>query len=257
MVTVALVATMLATVLATVFEVMHYGVLADLDRGKDLSYETVQGSDDRLLGGEGLLGLCFICAGIAFLAWFHRAYRNLPRLGVWPLRYDYGWAVGAWLIPVFNLWRPKQLFNDAWRGSEPAPGLKRLETHPHVPFVVHLWWAAWILGTVLGGVEIVMGSEAQTLPEQKAATIMAMVTYGSYLLTGALAIVVVRKLTRRQSEAVEKALAAGPPPPPPYGWGPAQQYGWAAPPPGFPPPAPPRQPPAPSGPPPPPGLPPR
>jgi Domain of unknown function (DUF4328) len=212
---IALVATMLSDVVAAVFEVMHYGILADLDRGVDLSYEKVQGSDDRLLTAGGAQGLSFLAAGIAFLAWFHRVYRNLPRLGTWPLRYDFGWAVGAWLIPVFNLWRPKQLVNDAWRGSEPTPGPKRLEANPHVPRIVHAWWVGWVLASVLSGLGITVGTEAQTLPEQKAATILEIVTAIATFAGALLAIPVVRSLTNRQTEAIERALAAAPPPPPP------------------------------------------
>ena len=215
MVVVALVATMLSNVVATVFEVMHYGILADLDRGVDLRYDEVNDSDIRLLVAYGVEALTYIAAGIAFLAWFHRTYRNLPRLGVWPIRHDVGWAVGAWLIPVFNLVQPKRLFNDAWRGSEPVPGPKQLGAHPHVPAVVHVWWAAWVLVSMLYAIESRIASEVQTLPEQKAATLLAISANVLTVVAGVLAIVVVRMLTERQSEAIERQLATAPPPPPP------------------------------------------
>ena len=35
------------------------------------------------------------------------------------LRYRPWWAVGAWLLPVFSLFRPKQVLNDVWRASDP------------------------------------------------------------------------------------------------------------------------------------------
>ena len=244
MVIIALVATMLSDVVAAVFEVMHYGILADLDRGKDLSFETVDNSDVRLAAAYGALGLSFIVTGIAFLAWFHRAYRNLPRLKVWTLRYDFGWAVGGWLIPVFNFVRPKQLANDVWRGSEPVPGPKRLEDHPSVPAIVHVWWGVWVIANLLWTAEAWIGDEVQTLPEQKAATILSMCTLAVSFVAAALAIVVVRKLTKRQTRAIETIIAEGPPPPidlrwgaqPPLapGWG---QPGWGQPGPWAPPPA--------------------
>lgn len=232
MVIIALVATMLSDVVAAVFEVIHYGILADLDRGEDLSFETVDNSDVRLGIAYGAQALTYLGAGIAFLAWFHRAYRNLPRLGAWPLRFDYGWAVGAWLIPVFNWLRPKQLVNDVWRGSEPVAGPKRLEHNPRVPTVLHVWWAGWVLASVLGTADFWVASEAQTLPEQLAGSILALVADGAYIAAGVLAIVVVRRVTKRQEAAIAATVAAGPPPPIYYGWGaqPAPAWGPAAPP---------------------------
>lgn len=232
MVIIALVATMLSDVVAAVFEVIHYGILADLDRGEDLSFETVDNSDIRLGVAYGAQALTYLGAGIAFLAWFHRAYRNLPRLGAWPLRFDYGWAVGGWLIPVFNWFRPKQLVNDVWRGSEPVPGPKRLEDNPGVPTILHVWWAAWVLGSALAYADWWVASEAQTLPEQKAGSILALVANGTYLAAGVLAIVVVRRITKRQEAAIAATIAAGPPPPIYYGWGgqPPPAWGPAAPP---------------------------
>ena len=38
------------------------------------------------------------------------------------LRYGTGWAIGAWFIPIFNLFRPKQIANDIDRASAPDAG---------------------------------------------------------------------------------------------------------------------------------------
>ena len=59
-----------------------------------------------------------VTAGL-WLAWFRRAYLNLPALGARRLRYRPWWAVGSWLLPVFSLFRPKQVLNDIWRASDP------------------------------------------------------------------------------------------------------------------------------------------
>src|SRR5215207_5646007 len=65
-----------------------------------------------------------VTAGL-WLGWFRRAYRNLPALGARRLRYRPWWAVGAWLLPVFSLFRPKQVLNDIWRASDPNLPLDR------------------------------------------------------------------------------------------------------------------------------------
>jgi hypothetical protein len=234
---VALVVTMVAGVLAAVFEVLHYGILADLNRGEDLSFETVDGSDTRVLAMDVLKSLCQLGAGIATCAWLFRAYGNLRRLGVWQLRYDPAWAVGAWFIPLFNLVRPKQIVNDVWRGSVPEPGPKRLEDHPRVAPVVHVWWAAWVLVSVVTVADLVVYEWSYTLPAQMDATIVSIAADAVFVAAAAIMIVAVRKVTKRQTKAIERALAAGPPvpppPPAPYGWGmppsPAPEAPWSGP----------------------------
>jgi hypothetical protein len=61
----------------------------------------------------------FLVTAALWLAWFRRAYLNLPALGARRLRFRPWWAVGAWLLPVFSLFRPKQILNDIWRASDP------------------------------------------------------------------------------------------------------------------------------------------
>jgi hypothetical protein len=216
---IALVATMLSDVVATVFEVIHYGIIADLDRGKDLPFDRVNNSDIRRDAGYGLQAVCLTVAASAFIAWFHRGYSNLPRLKVWKLRFDVSWTIGAWFVPVLNLWRPKQIANDLWRGSEPVPGPKRLEDHPRVGYVVHLWWAMWLLGLALLALSSGWGFTAQTLPAQKTAIIVSIVANGVYLLSAAAAIPYVLRMTKRQTAAIEQVIAEGPPPPIDYRWG--------------------------------------
>jgi hypothetical protein len=218
----ALVATMLANLVAFAIGLDHLGIVNDLDRGEDLSFETVDASDQRVLLGVGLQTLAYISAAVLFLAWFVRAYRNLPRLGVWPLRYGGSWEIGSWFIPAFNFVRPKQMADDIWRGSEPRPGPKRLEDGPKVPAPIHLWWAVCCAAWLVAAVERIFGYEAQTLPEQHTAVVLALVACWVYVLAAALAIVVVRKVSRRHDAAVAAALAAAPPPVPSwpaYGWG--------------------------------------
>jgi hypothetical protein len=221
----ALVATMLVNLVAAAIEIDHLGVVNDLDRGKDLSFETVDASDDLVLIGAALQAIAYVAAATLFLMWFYRAYRNLPRLGTWPLRIDDGWAVGGWFVPLFNFVRPKQVADDIWRGSDPRPGPKRLEDGGPVPALVHVWWGVCCVAWLLAIAERSIGSEAQTLPEQRTGVILTLIACAVYVLAGALAIVVVRRISRRQDAAVEAALAAAPPMP---GWGP-QQPPWGQP----------------------------
>jgi hypothetical protein len=113
---------------------------ADLNHADDL---------DSIAGVGLLIGYLGI-APLTFIPWFYRAYSNLPRLGVRSLRYKPGWAIGSWFIPIFNLFRPKQIANDIFRGSEPgAADRSGLWSRP-VDSLLNWWWGLFILSGVLG-----------------------------------------------------------------------------------------------------------
>jgi Domain of unknown function (DUF4328) len=94
---------------------------------------------------QGVVNLALTVLG---LLWFFRAYSNLRVLGVPRLRFSPGWSVGAWFIPIFNLWRPKQIANDIWRGSDPDAPADQGDAWQRaaVPAIVHVWWALWVAG---------------------------------------------------------------------------------------------------------------
>jgi hypothetical protein len=90
--------------------------------------------------------ITFGLAALVWIAWLHGMHGNLrafPALGL--PRHAQGWAIGGWFVPLLNLVRPKQMMDDAWRGSDPTlnrPGAR----HPvDVPWYFHLWWMSCLL----------------------------------------------------------------------------------------------------------------
>ena len=84
-----------------------------------------------------------------FLRWFYAAYGNLPLLSAGSPRFKRGWAIGAWFVPILNLFRPKQIANDIWRGSDPqlSPGASPDWSGGSLPGLYALWWGGWIVDT--------------------------------------------------------------------------------------------------------------
>lgn len=115
------------------------GLRSTVTGGGDLvgSYDTYS----RWAGFESLLLL--IAAGV-FIAWFFQAYKNLRRLGVQNPRFGNGWAIGSWFVPILSLWRPKQIANDIWRGSERGADVHAGWKSVPVPALVHWWWGLFL-----------------------------------------------------------------------------------------------------------------
>lgn len=94
------------------------GLLAKIEAGEPVSHADAL-ANDRLVNGLSIGWLvAFVVAAVVFIWWFRRAYGNLPALGA-PQKYRAGWAIGAWFVPILNLFRPWKMTEEIWRGSSP------------------------------------------------------------------------------------------------------------------------------------------
>ena len=177
-----------------------------------MSTGELQAAEDR----QAVLTLAFflavLIAAIFFIAWLRRAYANLRALGVESLRFGTGWAVGAWFVPILNLFRPVQIVNDVWRGSHPYLEDRHGWRDARVPQLIGLWWGAWIVSYVVGTVATFMLEDARRGSEVIDSSYG--VAIASDLLTAVAALLglaVVDRLTARQEAAAVRAYgSAGP-----------------------------------------------
>lgn len=92
---------------------------------------------------------------IGVLRWQAGALGNFPALAVPPPRYGPVAAVLVWIVPVLNLFRPKQTFDEIWRSGEVGlrayPTVEEFRRVP-VPRLILGWWLLWIGGNVLGSI---------------------------------------------------------------------------------------------------------
>jgi hypothetical protein len=87
---------------------------------------------------------------VLFFMWFRRAYYNL-RLIKGKTRYAAGWAVGAWFVPVVQLFMPYQIMHELFRDTKRA----LLETYPNCgkqlpKNLVGLWWTISMCAVLIG-----------------------------------------------------------------------------------------------------------
>ena len=139
-------------------------------------------------------------AAVCFIAWFHRGYSNLLRLGATTTRYGPGWAIGAWFVPILNLWRPKQIANDIWRGSDPRRAGEQPSWSEPVSPLLWFWWGAWLLNWVLGRVSAQDWNNATTAHALRSATRLDTAAEFVSIVAAGFACVVVYTLTKRETE---------------------------------------------------------
>lgn len=83
--------------------------------------------------------LLLVVAGIPFIAWFHRAYKNLPLLDVKP-RFSPGMAIACWLIPFANWVLPGMIGDELWKAGRP-PGRPQRQDGLNL---ARVWWGVYI-----------------------------------------------------------------------------------------------------------------
>jgi hypothetical protein len=119
--------------------------------GEAVTPSELDASDTRVALFAVLQTLAYVATVVLFLLWFHRAYRNLPVVGAHELRYRTSAALWAWFVPFLNLFRPKQIANDIWRGSDPdAPPARGIEWRQRpLPWFYLPWWAFWLVSQLV------------------------------------------------------------------------------------------------------------
>lgn len=229
-VAIALIGAVGLTALASLWaDLNQLDAISRLIDGERVTGAELRESDDRVATTAIIYLVALLLSAITFLLWYSRAYRNTIAMGVTRPRYGTRWAVAYWFIPIVTLFRPKQVINDIWRGSDPdLPSLTGgVEGRP-VTHLIHWWWAFWILSTFVGNYTARTGF-AQDFPTPeslRAESIAYVVTDIADLLTVPLGIAVIVAVTRRQEERrarmADGTLSAAPatmPPPVPQGWG--------------------------------------
>lgn len=151
----------------------------------------------------------FLAFLFTYFLWKYRAYKNLYSLKARQIRSSPGGAVGWYFCPVVNLWKPCQVMNDIWDGSDPA----KLEgAHTAASGFVLLWWLVWIADGVIGPIYFRMPEE--TVDELIAATyagiVGTIVSILSIVLTMGVIWVVSKRQVRRRSLLDGRAARANP-----------------------------------------------
>jgi len=94
-----------------------------------------------------------VAAFTTFVAWVYVTFRDLAQQGA-RTRYQPGWALGGFFVPLLNLIWPYLVVRDAWRA---AAGLRQQagaggSAQRPTPLVVKLWWALMMITVVIGAV---------------------------------------------------------------------------------------------------------
>jgi hypothetical protein len=146
---------------------------------------------------------------VVFCMWMWRSYRNLLLMEVRGLSYSPRWAVGAFFVPILNLFRPCQIAQEMWRASAPdLPADHRHRSWRHAPgsAIVGLWWAFWLIANVLYRASYLL-SFSDDVQVARTSTIVGMIGDGVFCFATLCAIAMILNLRTRQKKKLERMLA--------------------------------------------------
>ncbi|MFJ9813840.1 DUF4328 domain-containing protein [Streptomyces sp. NPDC101151] len=142
----------------------------------------------------------FGCA-VVFLIWFYRVRVNAEVFSPDGHSKARAWTIAGWVVPLATFWYPRRVALDIWDASRPGGG-------PARHGLINLWWAFWLLTSVIGPFMSSEYDAAHTGSSIRDAATHVMAADAVDILAALLAVRLVLRLTRMQHQ---KALA-GPAP---------------------------------------------
>jgi hypothetical protein len=208
-VTITFGALVVINVVSVLLTIADLNLLDRLESGELVGDDEIEAHDARLAAVGGLQALGYLACAIFFIRWLRAAYRNIDVLSPGVRRYGHGWAIGAWFVPVLNLWRPKQILNDVWRGSGTPTDYGR------PPVLLLAWWLSFIVGDVFGRFAMRSALEGDTIEQLRTADFWYVVSDVWDIANALMAVSVVGYLTRRLDQRAAALAAPGPSAEPP------------------------------------------
>ncbi len=183
--------------LAEVAESVVYArLIADLNSMNIFKVFTLGQQMEQVKTMQQVSIVAAILAGIMFIVWFYFAYRNLARIGK-GLNHDAGWAIGAWFVPILNLFRPYAIYGEmadtyalvAHKFPQHARGA--IPRARMLSILGGCWWGLFLVSRLFEGIAYTAERNAKGFP-------VSWWTWPNYLvaLSGVAAILVIYQLSK-------------------------------------------------------------
>jgi Domain of unknown function (DUF4328) len=194
-----LAATMLVDVVAIGANLRQISAINGFLDGTRLDFNALTSGDHLKSVVEVVKFIVLLASGITFIRWFHAAYRNVTLLAPVDVTYRPGWAIGAWFVPILGLWRPKQIADEIWHASElqPPPARPPADRLGKTTTVLALWWAFWIISSIVGNVSTRFFFGTDTLAHIRQTDELHIAALLLDIVAAAFAILVVKRITSR------------------------------------------------------------
>ncbi|MDJ0464088.1 DUF4328 domain-containing protein [Streptomyces sp. H27-C3] len=195
---VALLGTVIVTdVFSILVSLRVRSLMDDVISGNFVSDAALDGVDSLRRVSMPLFYVTAVACAVVFVVWFFRVRRNAGIFAPDLQRRGAGWAIGAWFIPIGNLWLPRGIAADILAASRQDPyGLGRSKGESGT--VLDAWWTMWVVSLLFNRWFSVGHGRAETAAGLRAAADMVIIGDLINITAAVFAILFVRMLTRMQ-----------------------------------------------------------
>ena len=127
------------------------------------------------------------------LKWIFRTNSNAWAAGG-DMTVSPGWNVGFFFVPIATWWKPFQGVRETWQVSHQPEDPESVD----VPSVLRMWWACWLVTSILDNVSFRLAFGAKTIGETRSAAWFDVASAVVGVPLAFLLIKVVRELTYAQ-----------------------------------------------------------
>ncbi|MFJ6618798.1 DUF4328 domain-containing protein [Kitasatospora sp. NPDC091335] len=147
-----------------------------------------------------------VASVVAFIVWFHRVRVNAEILDPHGHRLRRGFAIGAWFLPIANLWIPRQIAGDIWQAGARPDGSG---VRPRLPqTLLTLWWGASLGAGALARIGTVYTDSAEYPDTYQQGVAWLIASDLAMVAAAVLAVLVVRRLTATQEQRFAEGATA-------------------------------------------------
>ncbi|WP_434595480.1 DUF4328 domain-containing protein [Streptomyces sp. A5-4] len=195
---VALLGAVIAVDLLSIFVSLRVrSLMGDVIVGNFVSDAALEGVDSLTLVATVLFYGSVVASAVVFVVWFFRVRRNAEIFAPDLQRRGAGWAIGAWFVPIGNLWLPRGIATDILAASRRDPyGLGKSKGESGA--VLDVWWTMWVASMLFNRWSWTTYRDADTAQELGEAADVAVIGELINITAAVFAILFVRMLTRMQ-----------------------------------------------------------
>ncbi|MEV7861168.1 DUF4328 domain-containing protein [Streptomyces hirsutus] len=186
--------------LAAAFDGNVWRLMDEILGGGSVEDADLTRADDLQVVGGVLQATLLVATAVVFVVWFYRVRRNADFFALDFCEMKSGWAIGAWFIPIGNLWLPRKVAGEVWNASTDWDSEARRTSRTPM----NVWWALFVATGLVGRVASSAYADAASAAELKEAAGTMMFSDVLDAVAAVFALLFVRKLTRMQ---LDKAAA--------------------------------------------------